>query len=119
MSSRKEIHIDTITRHFVDFAKIMGIFPEISIRFLNETQYAGRGLSYLGGQSFYDYARWQGRYYKLLSDNLIKDVYFFPFVWYYRYRLPNIKDIDLFVSLFVSYLRDKGIIRYIRVFGTY
>lgn len=118
----KVIFIDTITREFIKFAKIMGIFPKICYHFSelgwNGYQFYGEEeIRYFGKRSFYEYARQEGSYYYTLNDNFIKYVYLFSNRWNYRTghsvdKFGNAKEL---ADLFLSHLRDKGYPRYIKI----
>lgn len=109
---RKVIFIDTITREFIKFAKIMGILPLIYGKYFKHCSY-----SFVSGyqelfrkNSFYNYARNRARLtYYFLNDNLIKNVYFF------KGDYTKNTDIDILVELFLSHLKDKGYMRYIKI----
>jgi hypothetical protein len=125
MSKRaKAIHIDTVTREFIKFAKIMGIFPNICKLFFNavketNTHYyflkpdkdATTDISkYFMKGSFYEYALDKGTYFCLLNDGLIKRVYLFEY-----YDSKSFENSDILADLFLSHLKDKGYIRYIKL----
>lgn len=116
----KVIFIDTITREFIKFAKIMGIFPSICYHFKERLQryvYEGHNeepLNYFDKNSFYEYVRQEGKYYKYLNDGLIKHVYLFTIrIVYNEYKI--FKNDDELTNLFLSHLKDKGYIRYIKI----
>ena len=116
----KVIFIDTITREFIKFAKIMGIFPKICYHFkeYDRTQYYGdEEINYFHKRSFYEYPRQEARYYTTLNDNFIKFVYLFSNRWAYNTYFPmhKFKEADELADLFLSHLRDKGYPRYIKI----
>lgn len=111
----KVIFIDTITREFIKFAKIMGIFPRVCYLF-RELSWYGEGkekIRYFEKRSFYEYAKQEGRYYYTLNDNFIKYTYLFSNrTWYSVNKFENAKEL---ADLFLSHLRDKGYPRYIKI----
>ena len=117
----KVIFIDTITREFIKFAKIMGIFPKICYHFKklswNGYQYYGEEeIRYFGKRSFYEYARQESKFYTILNDNLIKHIYLFSNIWAYGDEpLGKFKNANELADLFLSHLRDKGYPRYIKI----
>ena len=116
MSSRKQIYIDTITREFIKFAKIIGIFQSICFHFRNYTRFElpnEKAITYFREHSFYEYARREGRYYLTLNDNLIKYVYLFSNRW--SYKVDKFENANELVDLFLSHLKDKGYSRYIKI----
>ena len=114
----KVIFIDTITREFIKFAKIMGIFPRVCHLFRelswNRYQFYGeKEIRYFEKRSFYEYARQEGRYYSTLNDNFIKHTYLFSNrTWYSVNKVENAKEL---ADLFLSHLKDKGYPRYIKI----
>lgn len=121
--TNNHIFIDTITREFIKFAKIIGIFPKISHLFWKKTRnlYAifdiGKmecvPIGYYNKKSFYEYARIEGRYNVYLNDNFIKRVYLFSDSC--GYNEDSFENADELADLFLNYLRDKGYPRYIVV----
>ena len=112
----KVVFIDTITREFIKFAKIMGIFPSICFHFRNFTRFElpnETAIQYFRKNSFYEYARREGRYYLTLNDNLIKYVYLFSNRW--SYPIDKFENTNELADLFISHLKDKGYSRYIRI----
>lgn len=104
----KVIFIDTITREFIKFAKIMGIFPRVCYLFYRE-----EGIRYFEKRSFYEYAKQQGRYYYTLNDNFIKYTYLFSNrCWNSVDKFENANEL---ADLFLSHLKDKGYPRYIKI----
>jgi len=118
--TNKLVFIDTITREFIKFAKIMKIFPKICYYFkeYDRTQYYGdEEINYFDKRSFYEYARQEARYYTMLNDNFIKFVYLFSNRWAYNTYFPihKFKEADELADLFLSHLKDKGYPRYIKI----
>ena len=119
MSKNKCIYVNTITREFIKFAKIMGIFSEVEYCFKtflkhNTTTmfYFGEPISFWKHASFAEYAFEVSRYYSMLNDGLIINVYLFG-NWFFSNRLIcNKKEL---ADLFLSHLRDKGYSRYIKL----
>lgn len=74
----KCIFIDTITREFLKFAKIMDILPSIYKQYLRYCYFSFvSGLQVLFKKnSFYDYAKYEGGYYRLLNEEFIRRIYF-------------------------------------------
>ena len=121
MSKRaKVIYIDTVTREFIKFAKIMGIFPNICKLFFKiNTHYyfsePNRNLAtsvskYFMSGSFYKYAEGMGMYFYTLNDGFIKRVYLFE-----DYYSKPFENSDILADLFLSCLKDKGYSRYIKL----
>lgn len=121
MSKRaKAIYIGTVTREFIKFAKIMGIFPNIcKLFFKNNTYYyfsePNRNLAtsvskYFMSGSFYKYAADMGMYFSTLNDGFIKRVYLFE-----DYYSKPFENSDILADLFLSHLKDKGYLRYIKL----
>lgn len=107
MSKRaKAIYIDTVTREFIKFAKIMGIFPNICKLFFNTT----KETNYFTNGSFYKYAEDNGMYFYSLNDGFIKRVYLFE-----DYYSKPFENSDILADLFLSHLKDKGYLRYIKL----
>lgn len=118
----KVIFIDTITREFIKFAKIMGIFPKICYHFRELSWYGyhvygEEEIRYFDKGSFYEYARIDSKCYHLLNDNLVKYTYLFSNRWAYYtdYPVHKFKNVDELADLFLSHLRDKGYPRYIKI----
>ena len=118
----KVIFIDTITREFIKFAKIMGIFPKICYHFKELSWYGyhvygEEEIRYFDKGSFYEYARINSECYHLLNDNLVKYTYLFSNRWAYYtdYPVHKFKNVDELADLFLSHLRDKGYPRYIKI----
>ena len=125
MSKRaKVIYIDTVTREFIKFAKIMGIFPNICKLFFNTVKETNTHYyflepsrnpttdisDYFTNGSFYKYARDNGMYFYTLNDGFIKRVYLFE-----DYYSKPFENSDILADLFLSHLKDKGYIRYIKL----
>lgn len=125
MSKRaKVIYIDTVTREFIKFAKIMGIFPNICKLFVNTVKETNAHYyvlkpsrnpttsisDYFTNGSFYEYAKDKGMYFSTLSDGFIKRVYLFEY-----YDSKSFENSDILADLFLSHLKDKGYLRYIRL----
>ena len=121
----KVIFIDTITREFIKFAKIMGIFPRVCFYFKEHIwnglrYYEEEEIRYFGKGSFYEWARIASQTYNLLNESIIKYVYLFASDWKVWYDengnlIGNINEADELASLFLSHLREKGYPRYIRI----
>ena len=117
--TRKYILANTLTRHFINFAKIMGFFPKI-IRLYKEicdfdNFLGGCGYGFYQKMSYYDYINDRLDYYgkSFLTDNFVKKVYFFGAYGGYKEFDPI--EIDYLTELFFSYLKEKNIIRYVRI----
>lgn len=119
MSKRaKAIYIGTVTREFIKFAKIMGIFPNICKLFFKDStccfSFSGPNMNpttrYFMSGSFYKYAADMGMYFSTLSDGFIKRVYLFE-----DYYSKPFENSDILADLFLSHLKDKGYIRYIKL----
>lgn len=119
--TRKYILINTLTRHFIDFAKIMGFFPKIAICYKWVCNEFGHPLinepyEYYHKMSYYDYINDRLKYSygkTLLTDTFVKKVYFFGADGGYKGFDPI--EIDYLTELFFIYLKEKNIIRYIRI----
>ena len=109
MNKPKLIFINTITREFIKFAKIMGILPLI----YNEFRKYVTIEKFFQKNSFYEYARDESRYFYTLNENLIKRVFLFKNHWYEDTDV--IPNTDIFAELFLSHLKDKGYMRYIKI----
>ena len=119
MSKNRHIYINTVTREFIKFAKIIGIFSEVEYCFKtflerNTTTmfYFGEPISFWKHASFAEYAFRVSAYYSVLNDGLIINVYLFG-NWYFSDRLRY--DKKELADLFLSHLRDKGYSRYIKL----
>ena len=123
--TNNHIFIDTITREFIKFAKIIGIFPKISYLFWERTRNLYHvfdnekvkyvPIAYCNKKSFYEYARIEGRSCNIfLNDGFIKRVYLFS-AGYGSYDVDSFENADELADLFLNYLRDKGYPRYIRI----
>lgn len=123
--ANKVIYIDTITREFIKFAKIMGIFPKICFYFKKYTwgkfDYDDEEeIMYFSKGSFYEWARRASKYYDILNDGLIKYVYLFARDWKVYCDengnlIGNVNEADELADLFLSHLRGKGYPRYIKI----
>lgn len=109
MNKPKLILINTITREFIKFAKLMGILPLI----YNEFRKYVTIEKFFQKNSFYEYARDESRYFYTLNENLIKCVFLFKNRWYEDTDV--IPNTDILAELFLSHLKDKGYIRYIKI----
>ena len=109
MNKPKLILINTITREFIKFAKLMGILPLI----YNEFRKYVTIEKFFQKNSFYEYARDESRYFYTLNENLIKRVFLFKNHWYEDTDV--IPNTDILAELFLSHLKDKGYIRYIKI----
>lgn len=123
--TNNHIFIDTITREFIKFAKIIGIFPKISYLFWEKTRNLYTvfdfekvkyvPIAYYSKKSFYEYARIEGIYCGLfLNDNFIKRVYLLS-ASYDFCDVDSFENADELADLFLNYLRDKGYPRYIKI----
>lgn len=118
MSKNKCIYVNTITREFIKFAKTMGIFAEVEHCFntfckhSNATYYWGEPISFWQHGGFAEYAFEQSKYYYLLNDGLIINVYLFGNYYFSKKLHEEGKEL---ADLFLSHLRDKGYSRYIRL----
>ena len=118
--ARKYILANTLTWHFIYFAKLMGIYPRIReiykevgnvCKKLN-VNYAD-DISFFRKMSFYDYVDLFLRHdRKHLNEDFIKVVYFFGNYGYYKFRKHEINELT---ELFLSYLKDKRIYRNLRI----
>ena len=119
--ARRTILLDTLTRHFVTFAKTMGIFPKVALRFKELAHW--NGVTFYEKRSFYEYVRrsirWSNCNILILNDNTIRDIYFrelYPIDnTNYRRHMKSVEESEMLLGLFMSYLRDKKIPRYIKI----
>lgn len=113
--TRKYILINTLTRHFIDFAKIMGFFPKIALRYKEICNFddflGGCEYGFYQKMSYYNYINDRLDYYgkTFLTDTFVKRVYFFG-----GHGFDPI-EVDYLTELFFSYLKEKNIIRYVRI----
>ena len=117
--TRKYILANTLTRHFIDFAKIMGFFSKIarSYKTMCDMEYDfffEEGNKYYFKMSYYEYINNCLDYYgkTFLTDNFVKKTYFFG---RYGYMGFDPIEVDYLTELFFSYLKEKNIIRYVRI----
>ena len=110
MNKPKLIFISTITREFIKFAKLMGIFTLICNNFRKFVTTE----KFFSKNSFYEYARDEAKYFVTLNENLIKRVFLFKKPWY-NSDTDVIPNTDILAELFLSHLKDKGYIRYIKI----
>ena len=66
MNKPKLIFISTITREFIKFAKLMGIFSLICNEFRKHVTIE----KFFSKNSFYEYARYESKYFYTLNENL-------------------------------------------------
>ena len=87
--------------------------PLIYKRYLNYCSYSfvTGYQEFFRKNSFYDYALYESKYYTLLNDGFIKNVYLFSS----NYMPSKIKNVDEYVDLFLSHLKSKGYPRYIKL----
>ena len=118
MSKNRYIYINTVTREFIKFAKTMGIFAEVEHCFKtfckhsNATYYWGEPISFWQHGGFAEYAFERSKYYSLLNDGLIINVYLFGNYYFSKKLHEEGKEL---ADLFLSCLRDKGYSRYIKL----
>lgn len=120
--ARRTILLDTLTRHFITFAKTMGIFPRIVLRFKERAKW--EGVNFYDKGSFYEYVRKniQSRGYygdRVLNEHTIKMLYFEdllpPSRSDYKKYTDSINESEMLLELFMSYLKDRKIPRYIKI----
>jgi hypothetical protein len=117
--TRKYILANTLTRHFIDFAKIMGFFPKIAFIYRKNCEIddflGNHECGYFHKMSYYDYVNNRLDYFgkTFLTDSFVKRVYFFGVLGSYDGFDPI--EVDYLTELFFSYLKEKNIIRYIRI----
>lgn len=118
--TRKYILVNTLTWHFIYFAKLMGIYPRIrevykevgNICKILNMNFAD-DISFFRKMSFYDYVGLFLRYNrKYLNEDFIKAVYFFGDYGYHKFKEHEINELT---ELFLSYLKDKRIYRNLRI----
>ena len=124
--ARRTILLDTLTRHFITFAKTMGFFPQIVSKFKQRAEW--EVVNFYEKRSFYGYIRRcvQCKGYgnsRVLNEYSIKSIYFDELypprdrVWITNYEMysKSVKEGEVLLDLFMSYLRDKKISRYIKI----
>ena len=120
--ARRTILLDTLTRHFITFAKTMGIFPRIVLRFKERAKW--EGVDFYDKGSFYEYVRKniQSRGYygdRVLNEYTIKMLYFEDLCLsrdsIFITNFKSVKEGEILLELFMSYLKDKKIPRYIKI----
>lgn len=118
---RKYILADTLTRHFIYFAKLMGFYSKIRSLYKEygeicqrrHSSYADE-IQFFVKDSFYKLVdvnlRYNGRHY--LNDTFVKNTYFFR-----NYGLTKFKEEEMnqLIGLFFDYLKDKKIYRNVRI----
>jgi hypothetical protein len=96
----------------------MGIFSEVELSFKRfcchsyGVYYWREPVSFWKYGSFSEYAFEQSKYYSLLNDGLIINVYLFG---NYAFSNKLYKDKKELADLFLSCLKDKGYSRYIKL----
>lgn len=123
--ARRTILLDTLTRHFITFAKTMGFFPTIVSRFKERAKW--EHVNFYEKKSFYEYIRrcvqCKGYGNRVLNEYSIKSIYFdelYPsrdgiFITNFEEYAKSVKEGEILLELFMSYLRDKKIPRYIKI----
>lgn len=124
--ARRTILLDTLTRHFITFAKTMGFFPRIVSKFKQRAEW--EVVNFYEKRSFYEYIRRcvQCKGYgnsRVLNEYSIKSIYFDELypprdrVWITNYEMysKSVKEGEVLLDLFMSYLKDKKISRYIKI----
>lgn len=122
--ARRTILLDTLTRHFITFAKTMGFFPKLVLNFRERSKWDG--VDFYRKKSYYDYIERKivcsGVTRRVLTESTIRSIYFddlYPrdniFVTNALKYGESIKESEMLIDLFVSYLKDKKIPRYIRI----
>lgn len=116
------ISINELTKEFLYFAKVIGIYPKIVALFYSKCQsmigsyvYEKNEIEFFKSNSFYRYADVETAYETLLNDNMIKRVYLFVQKSFFGDEFSSFKNLNDIVNLFFSHLKDKGYYRYIRV----
>jgi hypothetical protein len=118
---RRTILLDTLTRHFITFAKTMGIFPRIVLRFKERAKW--EELDFYEKGSFYEYIRrgleCRGYTSRVLNEYSIRSIYFEdllpPSKSNYKKYTDSINESEMLLELFMSYLKDRKIPRYIKI----
>jgi len=120
IKNKPSIPLDTLTKHFLNFARIIGIYPKIMARYYmfckrNNIQFWIKDEIYQ--QHFYDYVQIECAYMTLLNDNIVKRLFLFQEpIYYYDYSFKKIdKENQDIANLFFSYLKDYGYYRYIKI----
>lgn len=118
---RRYILANTLTWHFIYFAKIMGIYPKIRALYKEvgeicqrmHTNYADE-IQFFVKDSFYNFVdvnlRYNGQHY--LNYTFVKNTYFFG-----NYGLRKFKETEMnqLIGLFFDYLKDKKIYQNVRI----
>lgn len=123
---RRTIFLNTLTHHFITFAKTMGFFPKIVSSFKERAKW--EGVDFYDKGSFYEYVRKsiQSRGYygdRVLNEYTIKMLYFEDlcpsrnsiFITNFEEYAKSVKEGEILLELFMSYLKDKKIYRYIKI----
>ena len=129
--NKPSIPLDTLTYHFLKFAKTIGIYPRIVAlyhKYCEESIVLSFWVNYnmlynvKSNQiiDFYDYVQSQCRYYSTLNEELVKRVFLFqePHWFYDNFNVEKpyfYKENDDITKLFFSYLKDYGYYRYTKI----
>lgn len=119
--SRKYILANTLTWHFIYFAKLMGFYPKIRMLYEEIGKVSKRlgvnfadEISFYNKKSFYNLADLFLRTGEVhfLNETFIKNVYFFG---NYGHNEFSEEEMDELINLFFSYLKDKKIYKNVRI----
>lgn len=123
--ARRTILLDTLTRHFITFAKTMGFFHVLVLSFKERSKW--EEVNFFEKGSFYEYIRrcvqCKGYGNRVLNEYSIRTIYFddlYPpismtFITNFEEYSKRVKEREMLLELFMSYLRDKKISRYIKI----
>ena len=129
--NKPSIPLDTLTYHFLKFAKTIGIYPRIVASYYKYCEksivlsfWVNYNMLYNVKSNqiidFYDYVQCQCRYYSTLNEELVKRVFLFqePHWFYDNFNVEKpyfYKENDDITKLFFSYLKDYGYHRYTKI----
>jgi len=117
---RRYILANTLTWHFIYFAKLMGIYPKIRALYkevgkISKEMYLdyAEDIQFYNRHSFYNFVDLHLRFERcFLNESFIRRTYFFGGYGYTKFTET---EIDELIELFFSYLKDKKIYKNIRI----
>ena len=119
--SRKYILANTLTWHFIYFAKLIGIYTKIRALYKEigdgcqrlHTDYAN-DIQFFVKNSFYEFVDVVMRFNKCsyLNYKFVMDTYFFGNYGYRKFKEEEMRQL---IELFFDYLKDKKIYKNIRI----
>lgn len=117
---RRYILANTLTWHFIYFAKLMGIYPKIRALYKEVGEISKKmnlecaeNIQFYNRCSFYNFVHlYLGTERCFLNEPFIRSAYFFGGYGYTKFTKT---EIDELIELFFSYLKDKKIYKNIRI----